>query len=159
MAITVGLLVNGIISGLLAAVAMSVFMMFLNVVGLKSPLDMPLRLGKMVAQQWFGNTNMPEQKIRRLGMLMHLKIGSFFGLLYTLFLGAGWLDFLGSNIAIRGALYALLPWTVMQLVALPKMGAGTFGMQVSKKVPVATLILHVVYGVVLSSVAMLVPLA
>jgi hypothetical protein len=151
MTLTFNLLLNGFISGLLATMVMTILMMIGMKTGMAPPLQLPLRLGKKL----LGNLSPEANKV---GLLMHSLIGSLFGLLYTLLLGLNWINFLGTNVFLSGALYALLPWILMQVIALPKLGAGVFGSLVSKKVPVMSLLLHVIYGLVLGYLVNIIPL-
>jgi hypothetical protein len=53
---------------------------------------------------------------------------------------------------LRGAVFATGAWLIMMVVMMPMAGAGLFGMQLGLMAPVATLMLHWVYGAVLGAV-------
>ena len=58
---------------------------------------------------------------------------------------------LRSNL-VKGVLFGLAIWLGMMLVFMPLAGAGVFGMNRGTIVPVATLVLTLVYGTVLATV-------
>jgi len=53
---------------------------------------------------------------------------------------------------VKGILFGFVIWLGMMLVFMPLAGAGLFGMDRSTIVPIATLVLTLVYGVVLGAV-------
>lgn len=85
------------------------------------------------------------------GWMAHVSIGTvFYGLTYALlFSGRRW-----GNPVLRAMALATLGWLVMMLVLLPMMGAGWFGLNLPSgvKIPVATLMLHLIFGGVLGAV-------
>jgi hypothetical protein len=64
-----------------------------------------------------------------------------------------WLDpkLPGSHL-VRGAIFATGAWLIMMVVLMPMAGAGLFGMHLGLMAPVATLMLHWIYGAVLGGV-------
>jgi uncharacterized membrane protein YagU involved in acid resistance len=52
----------------------------------------------------------------------------------------------------RGAIFAGGAWLMMMIVMMPMAGAGLFGIGLGMMTPVATLVLHVVFGLVLAGV-------
>ena len=44
---------------------------------------------------------------------------------------------------------AAVAWLVLNIMMLPMAGAGVFGMKASKMIPVQSLVMHIIYGVVL----------
>lgn len=86
-----------------------------------------------------------------MGWAAHFMIGVIgYGLAYALVF---------SNLQIgghilRGLTLGIVGWLVMMLMVMPMMGAGLFGLQMPSgiMVPVATLILHAIFGIVLGAV-------
>lgn len=59
-----------------------------------------------------------------------------------------------GNLIVRGMLLGALGWMMMMLALMPMMNAGLFGLSMPSGVmtPVATLMLHLVFGAVLGYV-------
>ena len=53
---------------------------------------------------------------------------------------------------IKGMMFGALAWVAMMLLYMPLAGAGLFGLHRGTAVPIMTLVMHLVYGVVLGSV-------
>jgi len=53
----------------------------------------------------------------------------------------------------KGMGLGMFLWLIMQLLVLPLLGWGAFGMAIDPRIAVATLILHLVYGVTLGWLA------
>jgi hypothetical protein len=53
---------------------------------------------------------------------------------------------------LRGTIFAVCAWLLMMIVVMPMAGAGMFGRGLGMMAPVATLVLHVVFGAVLGGV-------
>jgi len=71
----------------------------------------------------------------------HLGYGSVFGgLLTQLFPEAGLREGVGLGVAL---------WLVMQVAVLPLLGWGLFGVSITPKIVIATLLLHLIYGATL----------
>lgn len=58
----------------------------------------------------------------------------------------------GSSYLAKGAWFSVGAWLLMMIVAMPMAGAGFFGMSIGIMAPLATLVLHLVYGFVLGPV-------
>ncbi len=58
----------------------------------------------------------------------------------------------GSSYLAKGASFSVAACLLMMIVAMPIAGAGFFGMGFGIMAPIATLILHVIYGLVLGAV-------
>ncbi len=83
-----------------------------------------------------------------LGWVGHFFIGTVvWGILYA------WLrKRLPGAAIVKGLIFGLLAWLVMMIVFMPLAGHGFFGLAIGWVAPVATLILHLVFGAVLGSV-------
>lgn len=80
------------------------------------------------------------------GWLLHFLIGTvLWGALFAPLLPA----LPGSRTWIKGLSFGVLAWLIMMVVVMPMAGAGLFGMLLSLMAPVATLMLHLVYGAVM----------
>ncbi len=82
------------------------------------------------------------------GWAGHFLIGTFgWGILYT------WIrKSLPGPAVVKGMFFGVLAWLAMMLVFMPLAGHGFFGLAIGWRAPVATLILHLVFGAVLGSV-------
>ena len=83
-----------------------------------------------------------------IGWLMHFFIGTVsWGILFALIEpglpGSHWL---------RGVIFSIGAWLLMMIIPMPMAGAGLFGLNLGIGAPIATLILHIVFGVVLGAV-------
>jgi len=139
MSTTSDLVINGIISGFLGAVAMLILMMVGRKMNL-SPMDLPSSLGKMIIK----GKKEGDSTVRKAGIAMHLIIGSLWGLLFVFLT-----PFYQFGLVPAGLMFGVAIWLLMQIIALPMMGAGFFGSKFGMKVPIMSLIMHLVYGLVL----------
>ena len=132
-----GRLARGFSWGVVATIAMSVLMILGVVTGI-SPMPRPIPAALVVAV--FGE-GLPTPLIMLLAAASHLAYGGFWGaILATLTRPATiW----------KGIVLGVFLWFVMQIVVLPFLGWGFFGVAISPRVAVATLILHLVYGATL----------
>jgi hypothetical protein len=82
------------------------------------------------------------------GWVVHFFIGTIlWGVLYA------WLDpFLPGSHWFRGAAFATGAWLLMMITIMPMSGAGFFGLHMGMMAPIATLVLHWIYGAVLGGV-------
>lgn len=125
-------LVKGIIAGLVATVVLSILMVLKKQMGMLPEMDVIKMLAGMA-----GGTAL-------IGWLMHFIIGSGYGVAYSLLHGT-----LPGSAIIKGIVLGVIGWLIMMLLLMPVMGAGSFGMHFGMMAPVATLILHVIFGAVL----------
>ncbi|TDY03921.1 DUF6789 family protein [Thiohalophilus thiocyanatoxydans] len=131
--------INGLLAGLVATVVLSVLMVIKDMMGLMPDLNV---IGMLAAQMGSGPT---------MGWLAHIMIGVVgYGLAYSLLFRR--LPLGGHG--VRGILLGVVGWLVMMLALMPMMGGGLFGsgMPSGMMVPIATLILHVIFGAVLGGV-------
>jgi hypothetical protein len=82
-----------------------------------------------------------------IGWAMHLMMGIVLALAYVFWVR----DRLSFSYALRGMLFAILPWVLMQLMVMPMMGMGLFSSNApdAVKMVMGTLMGHLVYGLVL----------
>ena len=148
MVFTFNFALNGIISGFIATVVMTILMMIGHRMNM-SPLDLPSSLGKMVMKDRIEG----DPAVKRTGMIMHLIMGSLWGLLFVIIV-----SFYQFSLILGGLFFGVAVWLLMQIFALPMMGAGLFGSKIGMKVPIMSLIMHLVYGVVLGFSVGIIPL-
>lgn len=129
-------LIRGFVYGIVATVAMSVFMVIATVSGV-SPIPEPIPKAMVVAI--LGSA--PKPVVMGLAIGLHLAYGGAFGALLA---RAARPVTLASGLGLGVAL-----WVVMQVAYLPSLGWGAFGTAITPKIAVATLVLHLVYGTVL----------
>ncbi len=130
---------NGLLAGLVATLVLSVLMIIKAKMGMMPDVNVIA----MLASKMGGKPVM--------GWLAHFMIGVVgYGLIYpALFNKLS----LGSTM-FRGAAMGFTGWVVMMVVAMPMMGVGMFGLKLASgiMVPIITLVLHLIFGVVLSTV-------
>lgn len=119
------------LAGVTASIAMSAVAMMAPFMGMP-PMNPANMLGAMM-----GNNIL-------LGWAAHLMIG------VTLAYGYGTIrNLLPGSLPLSGALYALAPWLVAQLMVMPMMGKGVFSG--SLVLAMGSLMGHLVYGAVLGT--------
>ena len=80
-------------------------------------------------------------------LLIHLVIGSLFGLIYVAFVKNGWLVFTNSPYSIASlVIFAVGSWVVAGTVLFPALGLGLFGRREGKRVWMEMLASHLVLG-------------
>ena len=128
---------SGIAAGFVATVVLSAIMLVKHSMGLMPELD-PIAMITAMA-----GANSPA-----LGWIAHFVIGSIFW-------GIGFAvvsPYLPGPFWLRGVIFAVGAWLLMMIVMMPMAGAGLFGLGLSMMTPVATLVLHIVFGLVLGGV-------
>lgn len=118
------------IAGTLAMTAMGVWIAPMMGIGKMNPAD-------MLATQMGGNAI--------LGWMGHLMIGIVLALIYAAVAASR----LPGPPAVRGAVFALAPWLMAQLVVMPMMGMPLFSG--SAMLAGGSMIGHVLYGLVIGS--------
>jgi hypothetical protein len=130
---------QGFVWGLGATLAMTIIM-FLGTVSGMSPIPRPVP--PAVAETVFGAA-LPSMLIAPLGMLFHFLYGGIWAALFAVW---------SKPLTIaKGAGLGLFLWLLMQVTVLPLLGWGVFGSAVTVQIAVATLVLHLVYGLVLGA--------
>jgi hypothetical protein len=132
-----GIIGTGIAAGFVATFVLSVMMLMKRSMGLMPELD-PIAM----------ITAMAGASSQAVGWIGHFIIGS-------LFWGVGFAvvsPYLPGSFRLRGTIFAVGAWLMMMIVVMPMAGAGTFGLGLGIMTPVATLVLHVVFGLVLGGI-------
>jgi uncharacterized membrane protein YagU involved in acid resistance len=128
---------RGIIAGFSATVVLSAMMVMKKSMGLIPELD-PIAM----------TTVMAGASSAAVGWISHFVIG-------TMFWGVGYAvisPYLSGPHWLRGTIFAMGAWLMMMIVVMPMGGVGMFGLGLGIMAPTATLILHVVFGLVLGGV-------
>jgi len=131
--------IKGMLAGLVATVVLSVLMVMKGKMGLMPDVNVIA----MLAGKMGGSIAM--------GWAAHFMIGVIgYGLVYALIFSE--LPF--GNHTTRGIAMGITGWLVMMVAVMPMMGAGLFGLSMPSgmMVPLATLMLHIVFGAVLGYV-------
>ena len=128
---------KGIGSGFVATIVLSAIMLVKQAMGLMPQLN-PIQM----------ITEMSGMGTLLVGWLTHFFIGTIlWGVLYA------WIDrSLPGPPWFRGATFATGAWLLMMILMMPMAGAGFFGLQMGMMAPVATLVMHWIYGAVLGAV-------
>lgn len=131
---------KGFLWGLAATLAMTVVMVIGMTTGM-APMPAPIPVAIM--KQLLGE--LPKPALMGAGILSHFMYGGAAGAVFAgIFrkrLGIG-----------MGLLWGVVLWLIMDLAVLPFLGWGLFGTDAADgtpKIAIATLVLHLIYGVVL----------
>lgn len=130
----------GLLAGLAATIVLSVLMILKSVMGLMPQVNAIAMLAGM-ANQYAGLPGTAP-----VGWVLHFLIGTLlWGLLFAWL--SRWIP--GARHTVRGIWFSVGAWVLMMILAMPMGGAGFFGLQLGIGAPVATLVLHIVFGAVL----------
>lgn len=95
----------------------------------------------------FGFTIRHKHEVFLIGLLMHIIIGFFFGLVYVLFVLQGWLFVTGAPYTLLSLIvYAFLSWIVAGVAIYPMLGMGFFGLKEGHQVWMEMLMSHMMLG-------------
>ena len=128
---------RGIVAGFAATAVLSAMMVMKQSMGLMPELNPIATIAEMAGA---GSL--------LVGWIGHLVIG-------TVFWGAGFAivsPYLPGSYWLRGSIFAAGAWLMMMLVVMPMSGSGLFGLRLGMMTPVATFVLHIVFGLVLGGV-------
>lgn len=123
-----------VIGGIAATAVMTVMMLIAPMMGMPD-----MKIGNMVA-------NFMHIPIA-LGWVIHFMIGIFWAGIYSFFFK----DLLSINSPVKGMLFALIPWLLMQVIVMPMMGMGVFSSLAPEplKMVIGTMMGHLIYGLIL----------
>jgi len=123
----------GFLSGFIATVVLSILMIIKAKMGLMPELNAINMLADMM--------NAP----LLMGWITHFMIGTVvWGLLFSTIV-----EKLPSDIITNAVIFSVIAWLMMMMIVMPIAGAGLFGLKLGMMAPVATLMLHLIWGVVL----------
>lgn len=123
----------GLLSSFVATVALSLLMIAKSTMGVMPDLNAITMLAGMM--------NAPPM----MGWVAHFVIGTvIWGILFAFLV-----DKLPGGIMSSAVLFSIGAWIIMMVGPMPMAGAGFFGLNIGMMAPVATLMLHIVWGIVL----------
>ncbi len=123
----------GLLSGFIATIVLSVLMVMKAKMGVMPDLNAI----KMLAGMMHGPMLM--------GWVAHFMIGTVvWGLLF-----AALVNKLPGGVMSSAIIFSIGAWLLMMIGPMPMAGAGLFGVNIGMMAPVATLMLHLIWGVVL----------
>jgi hypothetical protein len=132
----------GMLAGFIATGVLSICMLIKGAVVIV-PQGSAIQALVKVSTLWLGAPLAPW-----IGWLEHFFIGTVlwgiaFAVIQPALPGYGWM---------RGVAFSVGPWILMMVLLMPPAGAGWFGSALGYGVPLATLVLHFIYGAVLGAV-------
>ncbi|EZW47071.1 hypothetical protein BUY43_07580 [Staphylococcus devriesei] len=134
---TIKRFIKGFFGGIIASIIMVIIMMIANIMNISSAPDLP---PKAVIKTLIGD-NIPSLIITILAMIAHMLYGGLFGGIITIIF---------KKVKIfHGLLSGFVLWLIMQIVVFPFIGWGIFALNITFKIAVFTLVLHLVYGLTL----------
>lgn len=134
---------SGLIAGLAATIALSVLMVMKSAMGLMPNVNAI----KMLTQM--GSAYLHTPAVPLMGWIAHFAIGT---ILWGFIFAATYQFWPTRSATVKGVEFSVVAWLMMMLVAMPMAGAGLFGAHLGMPAPVATLVLHLLYGAVLGFV-------
>lgn len=132
----------GLLAGLAATIVLSVLMVIKSAMGLMPAVDAIQILTQLAANE----LGLPASPL--VGWIVHIVIGVvLWGLVF-----AGTYETWPGPPPIRGAVFAIMVWLLMMSMIMPMAGAGFFGVNIGPAAASATLVLHLIFGLVLGGV-------
>ncbi len=124
---------TGILSALIATIVLSLIMVMKAKMGVMPQLNAIAMLAGMMGTPLI------------MGWVAHFIIGTLiWGILFALLV-----DKLPGSIMTSALIFSVLAWLMMMVGPMPMAGAGLFGMHIGIMAPIATLVLHLIWGFVL----------
>ncbi len=123
----------GLLSGFIATLALSSVMIIKASMGLMPDLNAIKMLAGMMHAPLI------------MGWVAHFMIGTvIWGLLFAFLVNK-----LPGSIIARALMFSVGAWLMMMIGPMPMAGAGLFGLNIGIMAPIATLILHLIWGLIL----------
>jgi len=123
----------GVISGFVATVVLSILMIAKAKMGVMPDLNAIKMLAGMMGAPLI------------MGWVAHFVIGTvIWGVLF-----AALADKLPGGVMSSAIIFSIGAWLMMMIGPMPMAGAGLFGLHIGMMAPIATLMLHIIWGVVL----------
>ena len=125
--------------GVVATLVMSVIMVIGYATGVAPmPKPIPAAIVGKIVKGVIGAEAPPLPAIMALAIISHFTYGGFWGAVLAALTGRATIW--------KGLGLGLILWLLMQVVVFPFLGWGFFGIAITPRIAVATLILHLVYG-------------
>ena len=127
--------IAGIIAGLIATFVLSALMLLKGTMGMMPDLDVISMIAGMMGAGAV------------MGWAAHFMIGAVYGLVFATASRPG----TTGSVVAQGVVLGIAGWLVMMVVLMPMVGGGMFGLAMPSgmMIPVATLMLHILFGAVL----------
>ena len=123
----------GLLSGFVATIVLSILMVIKAKMGVMPELNAINMLANMM--------HAPSL----MGWIAHFMIGTvIWGLLFSVLVNK-----LPGGIIKSALIFSVLAWLMMMIAPMPMAGAGLFGLKLGMMAPIATLMLHLIWGTVL----------
>ena len=123
----------GIISGFVATVVLSALMVIKTMMGVMPELNAVKMLADMMGAPMM------------MGWVAHFAIGTLvWGTLFALLVNK-----LPGGTVVSAIIFSIGAWLMMMIGPMPMAGAGLFAMNMGMMAPIATLMLHLIFGVAL----------
>lgn len=123
----------GLISGFIATVVLSILMVAKAKMGVMPDLNAIKMLADMMATPLL------------MGWVAHFMIGTvIWGGLFAVLV-----DKIPGSVLTSAILFSIGAWFMMMIGPMPMAGSGFFGLQLGMMAPVATLMLHIIWGITL----------
>lgn len=123
----------GVISGFVATMVLSIVMVAKAKMGVMPDLNAIKMLADMMGAPLI------------MGWVAHFMIGTVvWGVLFALLV-----DKLPGSIMTSAIIFSMGAWVMMMVGPMPMAGAGLFGLKLGMMAPVATLMLHIIWGIAL----------
>jgi len=124
---------TGLISGFIATVVLSVIMVLKAKMGVMPELNAIKMLAGMMHAPLL------------MGWVAHFMIGTVvWGILF-----AALVNKLPGGVLMSAIIFSIGAWLLMMVGPMPMAGAGLFGLKLGMMAPIATLMLHLIWGIVL----------
>jgi hypothetical protein len=131
---------RGMVAGLIATLVLSAIMVMKSMMGLMSQLDVIALISNMA------NNYMSLPRSPVTGWSIHFMVGILvYGLGFVLLHSV----LPGRTETVKGISLAILGWAIMMLILMPMAGKGLLGLSIGIIAPIATFILHIIFGAVL----------
>lgn len=131
---------TGLAAGLIATLFLSAIMVIKSALGLMPHVNAIAMLAGLA----HARLGLPHTPLT--GWILHFIIGTvIWGIAFAWFR----CRFQSINAVVAGVLFSIGAWLAMMLVLMPLAGAGLFGLAIGAPAPVATLVLHLIYGATL----------
>lgn len=131
---------KGIAAGFIATVVLSAFMLLKAKMGMLPEMN-AIKLLSGMSHKMAGTPAMPA-----VGWFWHFLIGSvLWGGLFAAFHRS----LPGASEVTRAVWLSVLAWLAMMIVVMPVAGKGLFALSIGPMAAVATLVLHIIFGVAL----------
>ncbi|MET4129830.1 DUF6789 family protein [Roseovarius sp. MBR-6] len=131
-------LTAGIAAGLIATGVLSLLMIVKGMMGVMPDLNV---IAMLAATMGTGAA---------MGWVAHVVIGIGYGVVFSRLSQGGDVN----KAALKGIVLGIVGWAAMMTLLMPMMGKGLFGVEMASDlliVPLATLMLHVIFGAVLGA--------